>query len=251
MTDQELLELAAKATGFKIIEQRSGGLPWTVEIDGQRLPWNPLTDDGAALRLAVQLGLSVEIHRGRAQPLPWLRVVDREGNWTYCGPQEYHGDELMQTRRCIVLAAAEIGKALPLMKNETTLAEVRCNEVLGGVDCIGLALDLEARAKTVESQTTERAMRAAAHGLRLLATPRPAEPVSLTTDEQAALTQALRHSVEIIDAPQPPETEFTAPMVEAIYAAWHGAGVDLAGGNWKRFVGMLPGLNRSNDGNHK
>lgn len=37
------------------------------------------------------------------------------------------------------------------------------------VDCIGLALDLEARAKTVESQTTERAMRAAAHGLRLLA----------------------------------------------------------------------------------
>lgn len=39
----------------------------------------------------------------------------------------------------------------------------------GGVDCIDLALDLEARAKTVESQTTERAMSAAAHGLRLLA----------------------------------------------------------------------------------
>jgi hypothetical protein len=37
------------------------------------------------------------------------------------------------------------------------------------VDCIGLALDLEARAKTVESQTTERVMLAAAHGLRLIA----------------------------------------------------------------------------------
>ena len=37
------------------------------------------------------------------------------------------------------------------------------------VDCIGLALDLEARAKMVESQTTERAMLAAAHGLRLIA----------------------------------------------------------------------------------
>lgn len=37
------------------------------------------------------------------------------------------------------------------------------------VDCIGLALDLEKRAKTVESQTTERAMLAAARGLRLIA----------------------------------------------------------------------------------
>lgn len=46
----------------------------------------------------------------------------------------------------------------------------RQNDV-GGVDCIGLALDLEGRAKTVESQTTERAMLDAAHGLRLLAAP--------------------------------------------------------------------------------
>lgn len=29
---------------------------------------------------------------------------------------------------------------------------------------------------------------------------------------------------------------------EAIYAAWKGAGVDLGGGNWNRFVGMLPVL---------
>jgi hypothetical protein len=28
--------------------------------------------------------------------------------------------------------------------------------------------------------------------------------------------------------------------MEGIYAAWHGAGVDIAGGNWSRFVGMLP-----------
>ena len=27
--------------------------------------------------------------------------------------------------------------------------------------------------------------------------------------------------------------------LDAIYAAWHGAGVDIAGGNWKRFVVML------------
>ena len=33
---------------------------------------------------------------------------------------------------------------------------------------------------------------------------------------------------------------FTPQMIEAIYAAWHGAGVDIAGGNWTHFVGMLP-----------
>ena len=28
--------------------------------------------------------------------------------------------------------------------------------------------------------------------------------------------------------------------IDAIYAAWHGAGVDVAGGDWQRFVSMLP-----------
>lgn len=39
-----------------------------------------------------------------------------------------------------------------------------------------------------------------------------------------------------LDVPQQPAA------LDAIYAAWHGAGVDIAGGNWKRFVGMLPPL---------
>ena len=33
---------------------------------------------------------------------------------------------------------------------------------------------------------------------------------------------------------------FTKQMIDTIYAAWHGAGVDIAGGSWARFVGMLP-----------
>ena len=37
-----------------------------------------------------------------------------------------------------------------------------------------------------------------------------------------------------------PEPVFTQAMIDIIYAAWHGAGVDIAGGNWARFVGMLP-----------
>jgi hypothetical protein len=39
---------------------------------------------------------------------------------------------------------------------------------VGTVDCIGLALDLEAQAKRVESQTVERAMLAAANGFRTI-----------------------------------------------------------------------------------
>ena len=39
---------------------------------------------------------------------------------------------------------------------------------VGTVDCIGLALDLEAQAKRVESQTVQRTMLAAANGLRII-----------------------------------------------------------------------------------
>ena len=54
MTDRELLELAAKAAGIEIDP-----------IDAQHEPqdwvaWNPLTDDGDALRLAVKLKMTVD-----------------------------------------------------------------------------------------------------------------------------------------------------------------------------------------------
>ena len=66
------------------------------------------------------------------------------------------------------------------------------------VDWRGLALDLEARAKTVESQTTERAMLAAAHGLRLIgpaAATAPA-PVAQAREITDAEIDALRKDAE-------------------------------------------------------
>ena len=42
------------------------------------------------------------------------------------------------------------------------------------------------------------------------------------------------------------EVEFTVEQFEAIYAAWHGAGVDIAGGNWTLFVSMLNLTNKDN-----
>ena len=87
MTDRELLERAAKAAGIDI------------EWYGPK-QWNPLTDDGDALRLAVKLGLLVEF------------IPDRFDLF-----QRFYGEEIDKdnkpseaTRRAIVRAAAEIGK---------------------------------------------------------------------------------------------------------------------------------------------
>ena len=101
MSDRELLELAAKAAGIDahVTEWSS-----TVEDDeGDYLkPWNPLTDDGDALRLAVKLGLLIDTHGLSSRvALPY------QSDWTI----EKHGtDPLAATRRAIVRAAAEIGR---------------------------------------------------------------------------------------------------------------------------------------------
>jgi hypothetical protein len=116
--DRELLEKAAKVAGACLhppdqISRSYGnwGCDTTCMVckeDPAHARWNPLTDDGDALRLAVKLGLSIEVRHDAAQPLPWLRIVDRAGNWTHCGPSDYQGDELEQTRRAIVRAAASM-----------------------------------------------------------------------------------------------------------------------------------------------
>ena len=90
-TDKELLELAAKAIGLKLRYNYLGGR------DANQ-PWNPLTDDGDALRLAVKLNLIDE----RQWKAPITGAIYDECN----------GDWYAATRRAIVRAAAEIGKTL-------------------------------------------------------------------------------------------------------------------------------------------
>lgn len=111
MTDRELLELAAKAAGMN-------GWKW-VESWGsmaeKRLQggfyfdryWNPLEDDGDALRLAVKLNMGISIpvfKKPRADVITFrnssVNVIE-EGDNPYAA-----------TRRAIVRAAAEIGKGL-------------------------------------------------------------------------------------------------------------------------------------------
>jgi hypothetical protein len=112
MTDKELLELAAKAAGYTVAyHERVGGNYMVVkELNSAR--WNPLTDDGDALRLVVKLGLDI--------------LVTPNGETTVMGPflqddgQDYGIHEVVQhesdpyaaTRRAIVRAAAEIGRSM-------------------------------------------------------------------------------------------------------------------------------------------
>lgn len=60
MNDRELLELAAKAAGYKPWGADCEGYPIFV-IEGCPIGWNPLTDDGDALRLAHALGMQLNL----------------------------------------------------------------------------------------------------------------------------------------------------------------------------------------------
>ena len=100
MTDKELLEAAARAAGLPTFASGATGL--RVASDGCKSGyiWNPLTDDGDALRLAVKLGLVVDAgaHKaGDGMGVWFAQVGDRDHN--------------AATRRAIVRAAAEIGNA--------------------------------------------------------------------------------------------------------------------------------------------
>ena len=118
MTDKELLELAAKAAGikggfeqdpaYKWQERQNWVIPYNNNGLMSGIVWNPLTDDGDALRLAVKLQLKV-------QHFPLAVVVEYNGN-THIEINELvnedNGDRYAATRRAIVRAAAEIGKVM-------------------------------------------------------------------------------------------------------------------------------------------
>ncbi len=93
MTDRELLELAAKAAGMITTCSDTG-----CYYDEPDRMWNPITDDGDALRLAVKLEMFNNHHEH-----PSMQGI-AEALW---GPDPYAA-----TRRAIVRAAAEIGKEM-------------------------------------------------------------------------------------------------------------------------------------------
>jgi hypothetical protein len=115
MTDRELLELAAKAAGRKILQDPHGRFRDCTGAHHSAMNifsfplWNSLTDDGDALRLAVKLRLVVDT--GGVTPRnERIYVGGLEG---YLADEPTGADIDAATRRAITRAAAEIGKGMP------------------------------------------------------------------------------------------------------------------------------------------
>lgn len=110
MTEREMLELAAKAAGHTVKGQREdadGNFTHLLVNSGhgtRTFAWNPRQDDGDALRLAVKLRLHIE------------HYDDGVHVWVIYGDAQEFREHVLAaeaTRRAIVRAAAEIGKAMP------------------------------------------------------------------------------------------------------------------------------------------
>ena len=103
MNDKELLVAAARAVGMRIGYEDDCWFQTSRDGDvalysaGRPATWNPLTDDGDALRLAVKLGIPIDFQDGE-DACTWAQQIF-----------EIHGDPYAATRRAIVRAAAEIG----------------------------------------------------------------------------------------------------------------------------------------------
>ena len=107
MTDKELLELAAKAAGMRLNHQ---GQPTTGNYyDSADFNWNPLTDDGDALRLAVKLRMDVWVCEEQK-----TAAAEYGLNGFYAGScnEWLNDDPCAATRRAIVRAAADIGRRM-------------------------------------------------------------------------------------------------------------------------------------------
>ena len=102
--DMELIILAAKAAGISLE-------PSTTRIVGTMQTWRPRDDDGDALRLAVKLKMCIDTDWNQGANAGNAQVSFDDPEYGY---QEGDGrnDRNAATRRAIVRAAAEIGKAM-------------------------------------------------------------------------------------------------------------------------------------------
>lgn len=105
-SDRELLEMAAKAAGYELRWSAEGVAYADIRAPGYWAVWNPLADDGDALRLAAKLRIDVVFAHDE--------VCANLVTSTDCEYFEelYGDDRLSATRRAITRAAAAIGSAM-------------------------------------------------------------------------------------------------------------------------------------------
>ena len=109
MSDRELIELAAKAAGYVFKWENPFGdvgedEPIIYDDVGFGQYWDPLVDDGDALRLAVKLRLWIGVDAHATY------VANDDFEVASTSDSESHGDDAhAATRRAIVRAAAQLG----------------------------------------------------------------------------------------------------------------------------------------------
>jgi hypothetical protein len=113
MMDRELLELAAKAATLRVhgwIDEKFYVVN-IAPVDDYFDPyvWNPLHNDGDALRLAVKLGIAIQLHPSwvyarAVMPNDLMKWMEITEGWAHTA------DPYAATRRAIVRAAVAIGE---------------------------------------------------------------------------------------------------------------------------------------------
>jgi len=102
--DRELLSLAAAGAGYRTVCIEGGPLPgfYLTSPPGEGEPklWDPLNDDGDALRMAVRLRFELAVFRDHSTAY----------NSTGWADELHKTDAAAATRRAIVRAAAQIGQ---------------------------------------------------------------------------------------------------------------------------------------------
>ncbi|CRM94493.1 hypothetical protein [Pseudomonas sp. 22 E 5] len=107
MTDHELLELSAKAMGFELEYRRGSDAFYYDDPDTGREQWQPLSDDVQAMRLAVDLQLSIQWFTFLQYVMVERRGFGENTGWTD------DADRAGALRRAITVVAAQIGSTLP------------------------------------------------------------------------------------------------------------------------------------------
>lgn len=111
MNDRELLELAAKAIGYRAVFNLADACQlWTDDINSAYIKfWNPLADLGDALGMAADLHIDISFNPP-SQRAHWSAVAKtREHHYA----TEEGIDIYASTKRAIVRAAASIGASMP------------------------------------------------------------------------------------------------------------------------------------------
>lgn len=110
MTDRELLELAAKGAGIELRWHPDGTAYSDSRCKDYWGVWNPIADDGDALRLAVKLELKIQ--QNRSLEPEYSTEFGCNASKGDIGFECWNKtDPYAATRRAIVRAAAEIGRA--------------------------------------------------------------------------------------------------------------------------------------------